>query len=446
MRTRNKRELAAQFIRELKLRIYPDISLDTGARLATQIRVEGLLAAVVLNLATAFTAMFATRLGADSSQIGVLASSPQWAGLAVLIPGTLLAGRFRFSRRPVELSILASGLLYGLAALAPYMGGLRIWYLVAMVSLANAPMSLYNTTWQNYFSDVVQPHQRNSLYTMRTSMTFAAGILVVQVTGLLLGQAVSDEARIKLYQLCYLLAFIFSILQWLMLRQSPNVQTEDNDYGLRELVLALKAIIKNKPFLSFIVISLIFHIGWFMSWPLFFLLQVDYMQANESWLSYVIVTGSLLQWLTVGHWSRFIERRGIRLALVVGAVGLTINPALAVLSSYFPVGWRMPAMLAFNLINASTFSSFQLSILQNLLEVLPARFKQLNLSLYTTLLLLANASMQWFGVRLYVMLGDTHSAMTIALLVSTSLRLIGTLLFAWRWYHLRHEPDVGKRI
>jgi Na+/melibiose symporter-like transporter len=117
----------------------------------------------------------------------------------------------------------------------------------------------------------------------------------------------------------------FFDLQWLMLRQSPNIQTEDNGYGLRELGLALKAIIKNKPFLSFIVISLIFHIGWFMSWPLFFLLQVDYMQANESWLSYVIVTGSLLQWLTVGHWSRFIERRGIRLALVVGAVGLTIN-------------------------------------------------------------------------------------------------------------------------
>lgn len=446
MRIRNKRELAAQFLHELKLRIYPDITLDTGARLATQIRVEGLLAAVVLNLATAFTAMFATRLGADSSQIGLLASLPQWAGLAVLIPGTLLAGRFRFSRRPVELSILASGLLYGLAALAPYMGNLRIWYLVAMIALANAPMSLYNTTWQNYFSDVVQPQQRNSLYTMRTSMTFAAGILVVQITGLLLGQAISDEARIRLYQICYLLAFAFSILQWLMLRQSPNIQTEDSGYGLRELKLSLKAILGNKAFLSFIVISLIFHIGWYMAWPLFFLVQVDYMQANESWLSYVIVTGSLLQWLTVGRWSRFIEKHGIRLALVIGSFGLTISPALAVMSSYFPIGWRMPAMLVLNLVNASTFSSFQLSILQNLFEVLPSRFKQLNLSLYTTLLLLANASMQWFGVKLYVMLGDTHTAMTIALFISGGIRLIGTILFAWRWYHLRYEPDVGKRI
>jgi hypothetical protein len=307
-------------------------------------------------------------------------------------------------------------------------------------------MSLYNTTWQNYFSDIVGPHQRNSLYTMRTSMTFAAGILVVQITGLLLGQAVSDEARIRLYQICYLLAFIFSIVQWLMLRQSPNIETEDTGYGLREVRLAMKAIISDRSFLFFIIISMIFHIGWYMAWPLFFLVQVDYMQANESWLSYVIVTGSLLQWLTVGRWSRFIERRGIRLALVIGAFGLAVSPALAVLSSYFPLGWRMPAMLVSNFFSAATFSAFQLSSLQCLFEVLPARFKRLNLSLYTALLLLVNASMQWFGVKLYVMLGDSHTAMTISLFVSGAIRLIGTALFFWRWYQLRHEPDAGKRI
>jgi Na+/melibiose symporter-like transporter len=325
------------------------------------------------------------------------------------------------------------------------MGGFNIWYLIIMVSLANAPLSLYNTTWQNYFSDVVQPQQRNSLYTMRTSMTFAAGILVVQVTGLLLGQAANDKIRILLYQACYLLAFGFSILQWLTLRQSPAVESEDSGYGLRELILAIKAIIDNRPFLSFIGISFVFHIGWYMAWPLFFLLQVDYMQANESWLSYVIVSASVLQWLTVGFWSRFIDKHGIRLAVVIGAIGLTVNPLFAVMSSYFPIGWRMPAMLVFNLINAATFSSFQLSILQCLFEVVPNRFKQLNLSLYTTLLLFANAFMQFFGVRFYVMLGDTHTAMTIALAVSAAIRLLGTILFVWRWYRLRYEPDAGKR-
>jgi hypothetical protein len=446
MRRDRSGNLPAQLLRTLKVRIYPAPEQDNGTRLAAQISVEGLLAAIVLNLATVFTAMFATRLGADSSQIGLLASLPQWAGLAILIPGTILAGRFHHSRRPVETSLLATGFLYGLAGLAPYMGEYRIWYLMAMVALANAPMSLYNTTWQNYFSDVVPVNNRNSLYTLRTSMTFAAGIIIVQVTGLLLNQAASETARIHLYQGCYFLAFAFSILQWLVIRQSPDIVTEDNHIRLRQVKNAVKDIVNNRRFLVFIGISFLFHIGWYMAWPLFLLLQVNYMGANEAWLSYVLVSASLLQWATVRHWGRFIEKHGVRLTIVIGAAGLTVNPLFAMLSSYLPTDWRMPGMLVFNLVNAATFSAFQLSLLQCLLEVLPRKNKQLNLSFYTALLIFSNALMQWFGVVFYVRLGDSHSAMTISLVTSSLIRLVGTLLFFWRWFHLRHEPDAGIRF
>lgn len=446
MRLNRFGQLSTQFLRELKIRVYPAPEQDNGARLATQISVEGLLASIVLNLATVFTAMFATRLGAGSGQIGLLASLPQWAGLAVLIPGTILAGRFRHSRRPVETSLLATGLLYGLAGLAPYMGEYRIWYLMAMVALANAPMSLYNTTWQNYFSDVVPVSNRNNLYTMRTSMTFAAGILIVQVTGLLLSQAADDTTRIHLYQGCYFLAFAFSILQWLVIRQSPDIATEDSHVRLKEIKTAIRDIISNKGFLAFIGISFFFHIGWYMAWPLFFLLQVNFMGANEAWLSYVLVSASLLQWATVKYWGRFIERHGVRLTIVIGAAGLTVNPLFAMLSSYLPMDWRMPGMLVFNLVNAATFSAFQLSLLQCLLEVLPRKNKQLNLSFYTALLIFSNALMQWFGVTFYVWLGDSHSAMSISLAASSLIRLVGTALFFWRWLYLRREPDAGKRF
>lgn len=446
MRRDNFKHLSSQFVRELKIRVYPPPQQDNGARLATQVSIEGLLAAIVLNLATVFTAMFATRLGADSSQIGLLSSLPQWAALAALIPGTILAGFFRHSRRPVETSLLATGLLYGLAGLAPYMGEYRILYLTAMVALANAPMALYNTTWQNYFSDVVPVNNRNSLYTMRTSMTFAAGIIIVQVTGLLLNQAASDTARIQLYQGCYFLAFAFSILQWLVIRQSPDIETEDNHIRLRQIKSAISDIISNKSFLAFIGISFFFHIGWYMAWPLFFLLQVNYMGANEAWLSYVLVSASLLQWATVKYWGRFIEKYGVRLTIVIGAAGLTVNPLFAILSSYLPMDWRMPGMLVFNLVNAATFSAFQLSLLQCLLEVLPRKNKQLNLSFYTALMVFSNALMQWFGVAFYVWLGDSHGAMSVSLAVSSLIRLIGTALFFWRWLYLRREPDAGRRF
>lgn len=446
MRIRHAVALSRHIVQEVRLRIYPDPAQDQGIRLATQISVEGLLAAIILNLATVFTAMFATRLGAGSAQIGLLSSLPQWAGFVVLLPGTLLAGRLRFSRRPVEISLLATGLLYGLAGLAPYMGEFRIWYLMGMITLANAPMSLYNTSWQNYFSEIVEPGRRNNLYTMRTSMTFAAGIIVVQATGLMLSRAADDNVRIMLYQACYFLAFAISILQWLVIRQSPDIQTESNRSGLKTLMTVLADLRHEKRFLSFIGISFVFHIGWYMAWPLFFLVQVQYMDANEAWLSYVLVSASLLQWLTVRFWGRFIERHGVRLTIVIGAAGLTVNPLFAMLSSYLPDGWRMPGMLVFNLVNAATFSAFQLSLLQCLLEVVPIRNKQLNLSLYTMMLLFSNALMQWFGVQFYIWLGDSHVAMSWSLAASSALRFTGTLLFIGRWLKLRSEPDAGRRF
>jgi hypothetical protein len=90
-----------------------------------------------------------------------------------------------------------------------------------MVSLANAPVALYNVTWQNYFSNVILPSQRNAAYTLRTSMTFVASIVVIQLTGIILGSVLSDQTRIWLYQVCYWLALALAILQLKVLRQAP---------------------------------------------------------------------------------------------------------------------------------------------------------------------------------------------------------------------------------
>lgn len=446
MRHDKSRNLLSALFREARLRVYPAKDDDAGTRLATQIGVEGLLAAIVLNLATVFTAMFATRMGATATHIGYLSSLPQFIGMLVLIPGALLAGRLKDSRRPVELALLAAGLVYGLAGLAPWTGSYRIWYLIILVSLANAPMSLYNTTWQNYFSDVIPAHKRNSIYTMRTSMTFIAGIVVVQTTGILLGEAATDAIRIHLYQAFYGLAFLFSLLQLTVLNRSPQMVREKSGHGLSDLKISVRTMVHDKAFMAFAGIAFLFHCGWYMAWPLFFLAQVNYMGANESWLSYISVSSSVLQWLTVRFWGHFIEKHGVRLSLVIGAAGIALNPVMAMTATYFPAGFRLPGMLILNLINACTFSAFQLAILQCLLEVIPVRNRTLNLSIYTTMLLLANTIMQLFGVRFYTLLGSDHQAMSISLGLSGLLRLIGALLFLWRWQTLRHEPDVGQRI
>ena len=412
---------------------------------AAVLAVEGLFSALVLNLATAYTTMFASRLGANDNQIGLFSALPQLVALIVLLPGTLLAGRLTDRRRPVEISLLAAGFLYGLAGFSPYLRDIRVWYLLGVVSLANAPVALYNTSWQNYFSDIIPAAERNAAYSRRTSRTFIVSIIVIQLTGSILGGVARDAVRITLYQACYWLAMLCSLLQWLVLRRAPPDCRRPATAGGRDLRRALRELRSARPFLVFCAISLLTHAGWYLAWPLFFITQVQYMGANEAWLSYITVSGNLAIWLTVRFWSRYIEKHGIRFTLIIGCLSLAANPLLTVSALYLPAGWALPVLVVFSVVSNAAYNPFQLSILQCLLEVVPETYKPLNLSFYTSLLLLANTVMPIIGIRLYACLGSDLRAITLAMLISGLVRLGGAGLFAWRWYRLRREPDSGRR-
>lgn len=390
---------------------------------------EALLSAIVVNLGTVFTAMYATRLGASDTQIGLLSSGPQFFAMLMLIPGALLAGRAKDCRAPVEWATLCTGLFYGLAALSPALGDLRIGFLILMASAANAALNLYFSSWQHYFSEAIPFDARHQVYTLRTSMTFLAGTLVTLLTGAVLGAASSPALRIRLYQGTYVLAFAFSLLQWRMLRQSPTATSESASTGLRELWQALKALLGRPGFRRFALVSLLFHAGWYMAWPLFFLNQVHYCGADEHWIAYIAVTGTLFQMLTVGTWGRFIQRYGSHLAMSIGMLGLFSNPLIASFSSYLPVPFKLPSLLLLNLISAGTFSGFQLAFLPLLLAEMPSTRRNLSLALFNTTLLACNSGMQMLGIGLYKSLGQNHGAMSVSLLSAGSLRLLGTLIF-----------------
>ncbi len=440
----NVRKIAAK----VRQTIYKAPENNSVVRLSATLAVEGLLAAIVLNLATSYSQMFASRLGATDTQVGLVSSLPQLLALLVLIPGALLASRVRDRRRPVEFSIIMIGVLYGIAGFSPWIGNhqIQVWFLIGAVSLANAPMALYNATWQSYFSDIVSIEDRNAVYAVRTSMTFIAGMFTLQITGIILGSIQSESVRILLYQICYWLSLIVSIIQFRVLRRAPSDVGDHVATGWRDLLTAAKGIVKSRGFVVFCLMSFFFHASWYMAWPLFFLIQVNYLGANEFWLGLIAVPASIIQWLTVKPWSRFIEKHGIRFTLLIGCIGLTANPLLAVLAAYLPPEMQLPGMVFMNLLNGFTFCAFQLSILQCMLEVVPARFRTINISVYTSLLLLANAITPILGVEIYVALGSNLQAMTLAMAISSIARVVGTGFFALRWFLLRKRPDCGMRI
>jgi MFS family permease len=308
--------------------------------------------------------MFALRMGASDFQIGLLSSLPPFFGLLVLLPGALATDRMKNKRSMVEFSILILAISYLTVGLSPFLGSLRVWAVVIAFALSNAPASLYNTSWQAYFSDVVTPELRNSFYALRTKAAFLTGGVVVLVTGLLLAYLPGNgPGRIQLYQFFYLIAFLASFLQIRLIRRITGGDKPGPLIEVRNrLPVAIRALLQSRRFLYFAGLSLLLYVGWQMSWPLFFIAQVRFLGADEAWISVLSVSASLLNLAVTGFWSRFIEKHGVRATLVIGILGLSINPVIYAFATFLPTAAALPMVFVLNMLVGVTFPAFQLSI------------------------------------------------------------------------------------
>ncbi len=157
---------------------------------------EGAVGAIILNLANPFFSMFARRMGASDYEIGLVSSLPALVGILALVPGSLLVDRSGNKKRIVSVLILLVGIMYPLAALTPVLGSYRVPLFVTVIALMNWPFSVFNISWQSFFSDVMVS-SFNSAFTRRTRAATVVGTTTSLAAGLLLSYIPkSDSERI----------------------------------------------------------------------------------------------------------------------------------------------------------------------------------------------------------------------------------------------------------
>lgn len=410
-------------------------TIDTTSKNTMFFIFEGAVGAIILNLANPFFSMFARRMGASDYEIGLVSSLPALVGILALVPGSLLVDRSGNKKRIVSVLILLVGIMYPLAALTPFLGSYRVTLFVTVIALMNWPFSVFNISWQSFFSDVMVS-SFNSAFTRRTRAATVVGTTTSLAAGLLLSYIPkSDSERIIMYQLFFSLSFALAIIQsWLLNRISvPHVfkSTEDKNNNYSMIKECLNNLLHHKEFRSFIILSFIFHVSWHMGWPLFFIYQVDVIGINEAWLSYVNVAVGFAGVLTYTFWGKTIEKKGARLILVFGTLGLSINALSMILikSQYL--------LLIQSTVTGLTFSAFTLAIFHNLIEVVPQKNKTINIAVYTTLINLSQFISPIIGVWLY-----KRTSIVFALGCVGILRLFASLLFLLRYLRSKKAASL----
>lgn len=401
-------------------------SLDSTSKNAVFFTFEGAVGAIILNLANPFFSMFARRMGANDYEIGLISSLPALVGILALIPGSILVDRSSNKKKIVSILILLFGIMYPLAALTPLLGNFKVPLFVTVIALMNWPFSVFNISWQSFFSDVMAV-QFNSAFTKRTRAATVMGTTTALAAGLLLSYIPkNDSERILMYQLFFGLSFVLSIIQsWLLKKVSAPPVLKSNEEKSKNLSLikeSLSNLIINKEFRIFIILSFIFHVSWQMGWPLFFIYQVDVVGINEAWLSYVNVAVGFAGILTYTMWGKVIEKKGAKFVLIIGTLGLAVNALTIILvkSQYM--------LLIQSTLTGLTFSAFSLAIFENLIEVVPKKNKTINIALYTTLINISQFVSPMVGVWFY-----KHTSIIISLGFIGAFRLFASMLFFFRY-------------
>lgn len=404
---------------------------------------EGVLITLINNLVGSHNNLFASRLGAGDYELGLVTMLPQLVGMAILIPGGILTDRLRNKRDMVTSALLAVAAVYILIGFVPALGSSRLGAFLALLALSSAPMTIYNVSWQAYFSDVVHPNGRNSILAVRSGMSFLIGVTITLTGGALLSSATTNDEKIVLHQIFMWLAAALLLVQVYVLKKIPSKASDGTvkakRLDLADLKKAFKDLIHNRKFIGFISVAIFFYMTWHIDWTLYYIGQTQYLGMNEAWLSYINIGNAIIQFLTMGIWSRINSKRGVRFAIIFGSLGLSLCPLAMIISTSINTGNAKLIFLIMNILFNFALATTSLNILQCLLQVIPEDNKTLNISVYTTLVMLSNGLMPFVGVSIYRILGADLGALHKVFAIIFVLRIMATGLWALRWWKLRNE-------
>lgn len=386
---------------------------------------------VLASVTTTFTSVFALRLGASNLLIGLLSSLPALMNVVFQIPAARLIEQAQDRRRILLVSGFLMRLPVGIIALVPFFGGR--WQAEAVVlitSLGTIPAAVGNVAFTAILADVVPPHRRARVVSVRNTLVSA----VTMLTAIAVGQAL-DLFRFPLsYQGIFALAFATSLLSLLYLGRvavprhvptpAPAVLT-----GWADIKRWARSVWAQRDFSRFALGAFAFH--WALSFPqpLYSIYRVRDLGMSEGWIGVLSMLESALFMAAYYVWGKVAEKRGSRLVLLIGTIGLCFYPlSMGLVRS-------VPPMILVTLISGAFSPAFNLGLFNALLEVAPAERRATYVAIFNTLVNLTAFVAPLVSASLAGVIGTR-----VTLLLAGALRFIGMAVF----YSQLRKPRSGE--
>jgi MFS family permease len=417
----DKQDIGTIMFKRLKISPYIKMTALFG--------VEGALFQYIVSTNSFGNFLYATNLGANDTQIGLIQSVPQIVALFLLLPGGFIGNKFK-SPKTLPMIILAfMSLMYVCYGSVPYMGDHKMAMLFVFLGGTAGMVALYNSAWQIFFAESVDVMERNGVFTFRNGATFVIGIFIPLVIGGFLNSMTSLNDKIGILQIFYYSCAVLSLLTAVIIRKipaalrTPDFFISENKLRLSDLGSVLTELFHNKLFVTVIGTVMFLHISWQIDWSMWYIGEVKYIGYSEAQLSYRNAIQFLVQLAAIGFLGRLNRKKSIYFTMIIGCAGLAVYPLAMITATFIPQPWAPWALIVMYNLCSIPATALTLCVIQVVLDVIPKKNQGIILSLYTMAVTLSNAIMPLFGVELYKFFGANLRGLILFCVVTFILRI-----------------------
>jgi MFS family permease len=300
-----------------------DNKIKTGLKISV---FEGSFAQIHINLTGGmFLTGFALYLGANAFQIGLLAAIPAILTSLGFLAG-ILVNQLKQRRTP---TVLASGTARGLffipAILLLFNHKMGIGNFLILVGIVNGLLTIANTMWTGWMSDLVPKEMRGRYFGIRNTILGFIGMIVSFGGAKLLDYYKGLNQTTSGFALIFGLATIASTMAAILLSQQPEIAIAPKPTALRQIILGP---LHDKNFRKFLGFVSFWYLTSGVASPFFMVFLLQNLSLPYSTIALYSIFAGLMGLIFQLLWGRAVDRFRSKPVLTINFLCVAFLPLL----------------------------------------------------------------------------------------------------------------------